>query len=143
MCFADDSQLPSDSLFRLYSRQSVVDNVTQPTFLTLAYDIQHFVVAIKVSECKLCSSYLGYVTSHLSYNFSLFSLSGQTPEEAYCLETAYYRLIQNPFSFITHYHVKVNCDRTNSVGHESNFQIQAYLAWSFYLLSFLFFSKTV
>ena len=39
MCFADDSQLPSDSLFRLYSRRSVVDGVTQPTFLTLAYDI--------------------------------------------------------------------------------------------------------
>jgi hypothetical protein len=74
-----------------------------------------------------------------SYKFSPFSLSGQTPGEAYCLETAYDRLIQNNFPLTIHYHIKVNGDRTDSVGHESNFQIRAYLAWSFYLVSFLYF----
>jgi len=64
------------------------------------------------------------------YKFCLFSLPGQTPGEAYCLESVYDRLIQNPFSFIIDYHIQVNGDRTDSVGHDSNFQIRAYLAWS-------------
>ena len=74
-----------------------------------------------------------------SYKFSPFSLSGQIPGQAYCLKTAYDRLIRNPFPLIIHYHIKVNGDRTVSVGHESNFQIHAYLAWSFSLVSFLCF----
>jgi hypothetical protein len=75
-----------------------------------------------------------------SYKVSLFSLSGQTPGEAYCLETAYVRLIQNSFPLIIHYHIKVNGDGTDSVRHESNFQIHAYLAWSFYpLFIFVFY----
>jgi len=78
-----------------------------------------------------------------SYKFSLFSLSGQTPGEAYCLESVYDRLIQNPFSFIIDYRIKVDGDRTDSVGHDSNFQIHAYLARAFYLISFLYFIKTV
>ena len=78
-----------------------------------------------------------------SYKFSLFSPSRQTPGESYCLESVYDRLIQNPFSFIIVNHIKVNGDRNDSVGHDSNFQIHAYLAWSFYLVSFLYFIKTV
>lgn len=73
-----------------------------------------------------------------SYKFSPFFLSEQTPGQAYCLETAFDRLIQNPLPLIIHYHIKVNGDRTDSVGHESNFQIHAYLAWSFYLVSFIY-----